>query len=105
MSLKEKNKDTLLCEYLEKYCKGQENAVSSKTLEAVFYLKNRDIRYIINRLRSNGKAICSDQKGYYYAETKDDVNRTISQLNNRIVKITKAKNGLENSLHQSNIKE
>jgi hypothetical protein len=32
--------------------------------------------------------------GYYYAQTQDEVNATVAQLNGRITKIANAKNGL-----------
>lgn len=89
-----------LCEYLQRYHKGANEAVSSKELEAVFHLKGTELRHIINTLRCNGTPICSDRNGYYYADTDYDIKHTISQLNSRIVKMSKAKKGLCSSLEE-----
>ncbi len=36
--------DKALCEHLEQYHKGQENAASSKELEAAFHVKGTELR-------------------------------------------------------------
>lgn len=89
---KDKTKD--LGDYLKKKHKGQRNAASSKILEAVFDLKNREIRKCINTLRCSGFPICSDTFGYYYPATADEVDTTVAQLESRITKIAKAKDGM-----------
>jgi len=86
--------DVTLCEHLKKYHRGQENAVSSRELEAVFHIKGRDLRRAVNRLRCDGCPICSDKTGYFYAVRQSEVKATIAQLSGRISKITAAKNGL-----------
>lgn len=90
------NTEEAFCEYLKKHHKGSDNAVSSKTLEAVFYVKGTEIRRWVNSLRCKGEPICSDFYGYYYAANQHEINATIAQLNSRIRKITKAKDGLVN---------
>lgn len=89
------NIEERFCEYLEKYHKGSANPVSSKTLEAVFYLKGTEIRRLVNALRCKGKPICSDYYGYYYAADQHEVNGTVAQLNSRIHQMSKARDGLE----------
>ena len=84
------------CEYLEKYHKGSNSPVSSKTLEAVFHLKGTEIRKLVNSLRCKGEPICSDYYGYYYAANQHELNATIAQLSSRINQITKARDGLVN---------
>ena len=46
--------DKALCEHLEQYHKGQENAASSKELEAAFHVKGTELRRAVNRLRCSG---------------------------------------------------
>lgn len=88
------NKAKVLCEYLKNNHAGRENVVSSKTLEAVLYIKNREIRRCVNILRCNGFPICSDENGYYYASMQQEIDDSIALLNNLITKISSAKNGL-----------
>ena len=86
--------DKALCEYLEQYHKGQENAASSKELEAAFHVKGSELRRAVNRLRCSGHLICSGETGYFYAARPAEVTATIAQLTGRIAKIAAAKNGM-----------
>ncbi len=86
--------DKALCEHLKKYHRGQENAASSRELEAVFHIKGRDLRRAVNRLRCDGWPICSGESGYFYAARQSEVRATVAQLTGRISKIAAAKNGL-----------
>lgn len=46
--------DESLCAYLKKHHKGQENAASSKELEAAFHVGGTELRRAVNRLRCDG---------------------------------------------------
>ena len=59
--------DEALCAYLKKYHKGQENAASSKELEAAFHVGGTELRRAVNRLRCDSHPICSADAGYFYA--------------------------------------
>lgn len=86
--------DKALCEYLKEYHRGQEQAVSSKELEAAFHIKGTELRRAVNRLRCAGKPICSDATGYFYALRQSEIRATVAQLTGRISKIAAAKTGL-----------
>ena len=43
--------DESLCAYLKEYRRGQENAASSKELEAAFHVGGTELRRAVNRLR------------------------------------------------------
>ena len=58
--------DEALCAYPKKYHKGQENAASSKELEAAFHVGGTELRRAVNRLRCDGHPICSADAGYFY---------------------------------------
>ena len=73
---------------------GRANAVKSPVLEARFGISGRVLREAVNELRCNGHPVCSDENGYYYASSEAELLATIRQLNSRISKIAKAKNGL-----------
>ena len=44
--------------------------------------------------------ICSSDSGYYYADTEEELRRTIRQLRSRIKKIAHAERGLTKALEQ-----
>ena len=89
--------DKALCEHLEQYHKGQENAASSKELEAAFHVKGTELRRAVNRLRCSGHLICSNESGYFYAARPAEVSATIAQCTGRLAQIAAAKNGILNS--------
>ena len=92
--------DKALCEHLRKYHQVQENAASSKELEAAFHIKGVELRRTVNRLRCDGYPICSNESGYLYAARKAEITATITQLTGRISKITAAKKGLLKSYRE-----
>jgi biotin operon repressor len=88
----------ILLVYLKRNHKGKEKAVQSRGLENKFQVSSRNIRNIVNELRCEGYPICSDENGYYYAAKKEEILKSIYQLDSRMCKIAEAKNGLVNSL-------
>ena len=93
--MSEKDRKHRIHTYLKQNHGGRKNAASSKTLEAVFHIKSVTVRKIVNSLRSDGVPICIDAGGYYYAASKAEIDATVAQLDNRIQKIAKARNGLD----------
>ena len=81
-------------DYLKNNHTGEDKAVFSSELEQLFSLDGRSIRRIISELRKEGCPICSDQKGYYYAQTQQDINRTISRLNELVTGVSNSRTGL-----------
>ena len=69
-------------------------AAKSSVLEARFSISGRALRDTVNELRCQGHPVCSDENGYYYASSEKELTATIRQLNSRISKIAKARNGL-----------
>lgn len=86
--------DETIAKHLEDYHLGESRAVTSRELERAFDIRGPDLRRIINRLRGEGHPICSFDYGYYYAETEEELQRTIRQLQSRIKKIAHAERGL-----------
>lgn len=81
-------------EFLQKYHTGEANSISSRQLEHIYGISGSTVREVVNRLRAHGVPICSYAFGYYYAETKEELDRTIRQLRSRISKIAEAERGL-----------
>ena len=68
---------------------------TAKELGILFGVSDVTIRKIINEYRTEGIPICSNNHGYYYSETAEDIVRTIASLKRRVASIQKAINGLQ----------
>lgn len=88
------DKRTAICEYLRKHHTGRSNAVYSRELERLFSLDGRTLRRKISSLRRDGFPICSDETGYYYAETQEEINNTVCRLNSLVLRISNARTGM-----------
>ena len=88
------NKQTAICIFLKKHHRGSDNAISSRELGELFFLKRRSLQQYIHRLRKEGNPICSDGAGYYYAENQQEINATIARLDRLVTHISNARNGL-----------
>lgn len=79
-------------------CVGEENAVTSRTIEALFNIQGTELRVEINRCRSLGIPICSTRNGYFYASNRRELIETIESMQSRIRSIQCATNGLLETL-------
>ncbi len=86
--------DEQITAYLKEYHQGENRAITSRKLEAAFDIRGRELREIVNRLRTQGLPICSSEAGYYYAADAQELERTIQQLSSRIKNIAVARHGL-----------
>ena len=73
---------------------GKRKAVKSSVLEARFNVSGKELRDAVNALRRAQHPICSDEDGYYYAQSSQEIAATIQQLHNRIAGIAAAHDGL-----------
>lgn len=89
-----------ITEYLKKYHTGERHIVPSRELEVAFQIRGPELRTVINAERGKGYPICSTDKGYFYAENKEELQRTIRQLQSRIKKIAHAERGLTKALRE-----
>lgn len=80
--------------YLKEHHTGSSKSIHSRELQRMFQIDGRNLRRKINRLRQEGVPICSDNTGYFYAETEKEVRDTVFRLNELSTKICKAKDGL-----------
>lgn len=88
------DKRSAICEYLKKHHTGRGKAILSRELERLFSLDSRNLRRKISSLRRDGFPICSDETGYYYAETQEEINDTICRLNSLVLRISNARTGM-----------
>ncbi len=87
-------KAQILVEYLEEFAKGEQNAITSKRLKSMGFGTGVQIRGFVNSLRVHGYPICSSNNGYFYAQSKDDIQQTINNLRSRMDSIREAYFGL-----------
>ena len=83
-----------ICAYLISNHRGKERAVSSSELERLFSINGRSLRRVISGLRQSGCPICSGCMGYYYAQNQDEINDTVSHLNELVTGLSNARTGL-----------
>ena len=88
------DKKTAICQYLKQYHTGGERAVYSRELQRLFSIDRRGLRRKINSLRQEGHPICSDERGYYYADSQEEINGTVCRLNQMVTKVSNARTGL-----------
>ena len=62
---------------------GQDSRITSRDLESITNLTGASIRAEVNRLRTAGAPIASDDKGYYIATTEEELTATIKNLQSR----------------------
>ena len=74
---------------------GEGNRITSAEISKLTNVTGAEIRHIINNSRANFIPIASDGKGYFMAETPDELDHTIAQFNSRIHKMIQAREGLK----------
>ena len=85
------NREERLLAYLEGACSGRDYRVGGKELERTLNLSGTELRKLVNRLRQQNKPIASDQTGYFYAQTIQNLKKMRAGLDAAI-------RGLERSL-------
>lgn len=75
--------------------KGEGNRITSAEISKLAHISGAAIRHIVNDSRANFVPIASDGDGYFMAETPDELDHTIAQINSRIHKMIQAREGLK----------
>lgn len=82
-------RDSMLLEFMKKH-KGEDNRVSSHEVkeflkENGYYVKRNNVGTLINRIMYEFNApICfSNVKGYYWAKTREEIGKTIADMEMR----------------------
>ena len=83
------------CDIIVLIPKGEGNRITSTEISKLANINGAAIRHIVNESRANFIPIASDDKGYFMAETPDELDHTIAQLNSRIHKMIQAREGLK----------
>ena len=69
--------------------------LGSKYLEQLFKLAGPEIRSIMSELSCQGEPICSGIKGYYWATSAGDIDKTINHLTDRCTRMQNRIKGLK----------
>lgn len=75
--------------------KGEGNRITSGEITRLTKLNGATIRKAVNDARSGFVPIGSDDKGYFIAETPEELNHTIAQINSRVHMMIRAREGLK----------
>ena len=75
--------------------KGEGNRITSAEINKLTNINGATIRQIVNTSRANFIPIASDGNGYFMAETPEELDHTIAQINSRIHKMIQAREGLK----------
>ncbi len=76
------NKRVLIEVFLREHHVGEERAVHSKDLEALFFMSGRALRRCIKQLREEEVPICSSKNGYFYAKNQAEIKKSATALGN-----------------------
>ena len=83
--------------------KGQDSRITSSEIKELTSVSGATVRKIVNKSRANFIPIASDRNGYFIAVTPEELEHTIAQINSRIHKMIKAREGLKKA--QKTLKE
>ena len=75
--------------------KGESNRITSAEISRLAHISGAKIRDIVHQSRANFVPIASDTDGYFMAETPEELDHTIAQINSRIHKMIQAREGLK----------
>jgi biotin operon repressor len=73
---------------------GESRPLSSTEIKKRIGLSDVTVRKYVNALRVLGYPVCSSRRGYYLSWDKDEILKTIDNLESRVMSMTTAINGL-----------
>lgn len=78
--------------------------IGSRQLEARLGCNGPTVRGIVSFLRENGYPVCSDKRGYWLAQSWDDLHRTIKHLSERHDRLETVIEGLRTAAPLNQVK-
>lgn len=75
--------------------RGENNRITSAEIKRITGMESSTLRAIVNDSRARFVPIASDSHGYFIAESPDELDHTIAQINSRIHKMIQAREGLK----------
>lgn len=80
------NKDKIHI-FIREFHMGKDNPVSNKELQRIFRIREDEIRTCIKILRLDGKPVCYNESGYFYAQNREEILETVDHLQKMITGI------------------
>lgn len=77
-------RDDKLLDYLKISCHGRENRKSGRELARTLGINVKDLQKLVKRLRKKKNPIASDQYGYYYAATAEELCDSMDFLQSKV---------------------
>lgn len=94
------NLELSFLENMMEFHSGKENVVPSRKLR--HWGTGPEVRKIIHNLRVAGYPIASCTKGYYYANSKAELNHTLNRVSSYIREMEKMREGLQKAYKNLN---
>ena len=85
----------LVSMFIQRNSNGKKYPISGARIASALGVTGIEVRHMVNTARYNGDPVCSTGKGYYIAQSKDEVAETIDSLRGRIAAMSTAIEGLE----------
>lgn len=89
------NYETIKANIIDLIPKGENHRITANEIKKLTNINGATVRKIVNLSRANFVPIASDRGGYFIAETPEELNHTIAQINSRIHKMIQAREGLK----------
>ena len=78
------NENSVTGDLLRTLQAGEQNALTSHELQALFGITFRELRLIVERARREGVYIITSNEGYFYPNSIDEVNGCLRRTNNHL---------------------
>lgn len=78
------NENSVTGDLLRTLQAGEQNALTSHELQALFGITFRELRLIVERCRRTGVYIITSNEGYFYPNSIDEVNGCLRRTNNHV---------------------
>lgn len=97
-------KYTDVVNFIKSNAKGFHNCMTGVEIGSALHINEVQVRKFVNVARSNNIPICSNNYGYFYSESRDDIMSTVSHLKSRIAKVENAIDGMLDYIVDSEVK-
>lgn len=88
----------LVTNYIASHSSGRKNPVYGRNIASALGVSGVEVRRLINMARCSGNPICSCSRGYYIAESREEIEKTIDSLRGRVAVMNMAADGLQRTL-------
>lgn len=73
-----------IVDYLKEHHTDEYEAIKGRDLCDLFNLTGKQLRNVVSSLRQDGAAVCSSSHGYWYSESREDIEKTLRRLEGQV---------------------